>query len=565
MPRLRPLPWLALLALAAVTLLWRLGSIGLVGPDEPRYAEIAAEMATAHAYVTPRLMGQPWFEKPVLYYWLAAADFRLLGVGDGAARLPNALLGLALCGGLILFLYRERGERAALVGGLVALSSAFVIGYGRAAALDMTLTAPLALAQFALLAWLRHHAAGRRAAAGRWLATAAALLGLATLAKGPVALVLAGGGLLGYALWARRPAWALATLRPGPLALYLAVAAPWYLLVARRHPDFLRIFFLQHNLERFSSGVFHHAQPFWYYLPILLLAIFPWSALAALPWIEWRRNGWPAPSDGAPSTKSYLLAWVLVTVGFFSLSHSKLPGYILPALPALVALIALAAVDLGDRLPRWPLQLSVGGAAAVLLAFPVWLATRLAQAGAPHRPAVLAVGFSGLHVVTLAVLAWLLWRGSRPLLWGTTAAAMALAVLAGTGRYAAPLDLLLSARPLAGVLAAQPIPALPSYPETTVAGGDYSDGEVPAAFAQSCPLWGWRLRREARYGAEFYLHRVLPELAGTASWPPHAWVVINAWDGDLFSRAAQDAHRDLTPVAVPAAAPWRVYRVDAQP
>ena len=572
MPRARPYLWFALRfalpLLAGVMLFWRLGGIGLVGPDEPRYAQIAAEMVTSHDYVTPRLMGQPWFEKPVLYYWLAAANFHLFGVTDVAARLPAALLGLALCLGISLFLYRERGERAAFIGGLLALTSAFVVGYARAAAMDMPLTAPLALAQFALFAWLQHDVAGRSRPARRWLAAAAVLLGLATLAKGPVALVLAGGTLLAYALWKRHPAWAWATVRPWSVALYLAVTAPWYVVVARRHPGFLRIFFLQHNLERFSSGVFHHAQPFWFYLPMLLAAIFPWSALLVLPWIDWRRHGWPSAPDAAPSSKPYLLCWGLVPLVFFSLSRSKLPGYILPAVPALIALIALAADDLWDRLPRWPLQVSAASAAALLLGFPLWLDARLAKALSVTGRAHLDIGFSAMHLLAIAVLVWLLWRGSRPLLFGAAALAMALAVLAGTGRYASTLNTLLSARPLADVVAAQPIPATPTFPRSAEPGTGQSDGEVPAAFAQACPLWGWRLQRETRYGAEFYLHRVLPELSETASdaWPPRPiWVVINARDSQQFSLAAQAAGRTLTSLTVAPATPWRVFRVAGQP
>jgi len=561
MSRTRSLLWLALLGLAAVTLFWRLGGIGLVGPDEPRYAEIAAEMFGTHDYVTPRLMGQPWFEKPVLDYWLAAGSYHLLGVTDAAARLPSALLGFMLCLGLTVFLYRQRGERAAMIGALLCFSSAFLIGFARAAAMDMPLTAPLALAQLSLFVWLQRHAENRKSAP--WLAAVVVLLALATLAKGPVALVLAGGTLLAYAFWARQPRWALASLQPWAVGLYLAVAAPWFVLVAHRNPGYLRIFFLQHNVERFTTGVFHHAQPFWFYIPILLAALFPWTAMAVLPFLDWRRGGWTA-NGPAPHLKRYLWCSVLVPLVFFSLSRSKLPGYLLPAVPALIALIALAADDLWERMPRWPLVLNAALAAGLLLAFPVWLDVRWAKALVPGGHVSVTLGFAGMHVAIFAVLVWLLWRGSRPILLGAAAAGMAVAVLWATGPYAVQLDTLVSARPLARALAAQPIPGTPTFPKTTTPGTEQSDGEVPPAFAQQCPLWGWRLQRETRYGAEFYLHRVLPELDGaaTAAWPQHGWVVVNARESDQFPAAARDAGRIATPTAPTPAAPWRIFQLN---
>ncbi|MGH9481071.1 MAG: ArnT family glycosyltransferase, partial [Terriglobales bacterium] len=304
---------LAWAATAWVMLFAGLGAVGLIGPDEPRYAAIAAAMGRSRDFITPRLWGVPWLEKPILYYWLAALAGGLGRIGDAAARLPNAALAAALSLALGLFLWRVHSARAGVLAAWLTLTAAMTIVLGRAATTDMTLAAPFALGMMALYLFLREQRS-------RWLMGAAAALALATLAKGPVAVVLAGLALIGFAATQRR--WRLAwrrlgdgqsasrrplpgiaahppsdqrerpwqevashpaLLRPWAVALYFLVASPWFVAVQWRNPEFFRVFFLQHNLERFASNRFEHPQPLWFFVPVLLLALFPWTGWLGLP------------------------------------------------------------------------------------------------------------------------------------------------------------------------------------------------------------------------------------------------------------------------------------------
>ncbi|MGH9518792.1 MAG: glycosyltransferase family 39 protein, partial [Terriglobales bacterium] len=298
-------------ALAWLALLWRLGSFGLAGPDEPRYAAIAAGMLRHKDWITPRLWGSPWFEKPVLYYWLAGLSQGVTHVGAAAARRPNAILAVILCAAMALFLRREHSARAGWLAGFMGLSSAFVIGLGRAATTDMTLTVPLTLALLAGYMWWQ-----RRGAVT--LAWAAVALAFAVLAKGPVAVALAALILIPFAATQRRlrDVWQLA--RPLPLALFFIIAAPWYIALELRQPEFFRVFFLQHNLERFATNKFEHPQAWWFYLPVLLLAVFPWTGWLLLPLQSaarrLRHRGWGGFRDGRDAAlKFYLGLWVLAT------------------------------------------------------------------------------------------------------------------------------------------------------------------------------------------------------------------------------------------------------------
>ncbi|MGN6594050.1 MAG: glycosyltransferase family 39 protein, partial [Terriglobales bacterium] len=396
-----------LLSLAAVALGWAtlvagLGSFGLLGPDEPRYAAIAAAMARTHDWITPRLWGAVWLEKPVLLYWLAGLSDWFHGAATAASsRLPNALLAAAMIVALALFLRRVHSARAAWLAVFIGLSSAFVFGFGRAATTDMTLTAPLALALMALYLWTT---AGRAA----WLRWAAVGLALATLAKGPVAVVLAGLTVAAFCATQRQWVWARKIWRPAAIAIYFVIAAPWFIAVQMANHQFLREFFLQQNLERFASNRFEHPQPLWYYLPVLLLAVFPWSGWLGLPLGQaarrLRARGWRRAWDGRDAPLHFwLLLWMLAPVVFFSISQSKLPGYILPAIPAAIALIAVSAAERWENLPRWPLLISavLAGLLPVGVRWAPWL---LAPRGARAPAVVLLQDSGGLLLTGLAVL-----------------------------------------------------------------------------------------------------------------------------------------------------------------
>jgi 4-amino-4-deoxy-L-arabinose transferase-like glycosyltransferase len=346
----------ALLILATLYVCYfsHLGAIGFVGPDEPRYAWIARDMVETGDWVTPRLYGKPWFEKPPLYYWGTALSFRLFGVSEAAARLPSAVSALLATLALAWLALRLYGVETARWLLLLLPTTVGMIGFSRAAATDMPFSAMLTIAMVAAVVVLGLTPSRNPVEADRtggaspaptlsatpWLALIAFgfFLGFAVLAKGPAAIVLCGGAVFFWALFTKRWRDAFRLVHPTAIASFCATALPWYILCARRNPDFLRIFIIEHNFKRYLTPEFQHIQPFWFYVPILLLAVFPWTLMFYGPlkdlWV-WRSAR--SPVDPACL---YLCCWAGFTVLFFSVSKSKLPGYVLPAEPALALLLA---------------------------------------------------------------------------------------------------------------------------------------------------------------------------------------------------------------------------------
>ena len=344
-----------------------LGAIGFVGPDEPRYAWIARDMVETGDWVTPRLYGKPWFEKPPLYYWGAAICFKLFGVSEVAARLPSAISALLATLAMAWLAWRVYGPETARWLLLLLPTTVGMIGFSHAAATDMPFSAmvTIAIVCAAVLVGLvsdescrdgaqhsldpaRDKAAlipGDGAVARRrWLALIlfGLFIGLAVLAKGPATIILCGGTLFFWALFTKRWRDALRLLHPAAIATLCATALPWYILCARRNPDFFRIFIIEHNFKRFLTPEFQHIQPFWFYVPIFLVGIFPW-----LFWIS------GIFSRGPENTKNreinfLALSWALLPILFFSVSQSKLPGYILPSIPPAIFLVARTI----EMLPR---------------------------------------------------------------------------------------------------------------------------------------------------------------------------------------------------------------------
>jgi 4-amino-4-deoxy-L-arabinose transferase-like glycosyltransferase len=390
---------------------FRLTGMGLIGPDEPRYAWVAREMARSGDWVTPRLWGQAWFEKPALPYWLAAAAFRC-GLGaDWAPRLPVACLSLLF---LLLFYWRikvEFGPAAARYAAAVLATSAGWVAYSRAAVFDMPLTATCSAAMLALLAWL-----DRRQP--RWLIAAAVFLGLAVLAKGLVAPALAGLTLLCWA--ARKGAGIIRELlRPVPVLVFAVVCLPWYgLCYARNGSIFLREFFWKHHFERYAAGALAHNQPPWYFLPVLALFLLPWTPLAAAlnPAAVWKEG-----------RSFFLLLWAVVTVVFFSFSRDKLPGYVLPALPPLAA---LAGIGLARKRPK---LLAMPLCALVLSLIPVAASVLPEALDGGLSAAIRNAAFPPVPLLAAVILAGMIWAfersGRRP----AAVAVLALSAAAGYG------------------------------------------------------------------------------------------------------------------------------------
>ncbi len=326
---------LALIAFCGFLFFAGLQVIGLVGADEPRYAQIAREMLQRGDWVTPVLGAQSWLEKPPLYYWATMLAYKATGeVSDWAARLPSAIF----CSLMIFFIYvwaRHFRRGMQLDAALITAASAIMIGFGRSASTDMPLTAMFTAAMLSWYGWYSNQNRG-------WLLAFYLFTGLGTLAKGPVAVLLAGLIIVVFAVLRQDWRLILRTLWPAGILLYLAVTLPWFIAVQRANPEFFRTFLLQHNVGRFSTNLYHHAQPFWFYLPVALLALVPWTVFVIVALVDavrdWRFSAQQPP--GAEDLRTYLTVWFLLPIAFFSLSQSKLPGYILPAIPAGTILLA---------------------------------------------------------------------------------------------------------------------------------------------------------------------------------------------------------------------------------
>ncbi len=323
---------LLLLLLFGFLFLHGLGNAPLIDPDEGRYAEIPREMLVQSDFITPTLNYVKYFEKPPLLYWANAASLHLLGQTEFAARLPSVLSGLftvllTYIAGRRLF-NRQTGNMAALILGSCA---AFMM-QSRIILTDMLLTFCLTAALFSFIMAARSKEGG-----GKNLYRIFFIFcGLAVLAKGLIGIVLPAGIILLYVLLDRR--WELLAKIPwiSGLLLFLLITAPWFVLVSIANPEFPHFFFIREHFQRYTTEIHSRSQPFWFFLPILLLTMLPWSFF--LPGSLGRALRERLQNKGL---MLYLLLWPLVIILFFSFSSSKLIPYILPAFPPLALLLAV--------------------------------------------------------------------------------------------------------------------------------------------------------------------------------------------------------------------------------
>ena len=352
---------LLVLACGIALFIWRLGSTGLVDETPPLFAASARAMAETGDWLTPRVNGLPRYDKPPLVYWLMGLGYLLPGqslwnpLGSWAASLPSALSSVVVMLALAATLLRwpqptpagAQGDlggatRSALTAFSAALAfalSPLVLIWSRVAVSDSLFTATLALSL--LLFWRRYADPECQGWWPAWL-----LLGLAVLTKGPVALVLVGLTLALFAWWQGEPKLLMRLWRPLPgLVITAAVALPWYgaELLVEGEP-FWQSFFGYHNLQRFTSVVNHHLQPWWFFGPMLVVASLPFTPLLLLGLAQALARGRRQPARA--SLGPFAACWLLVVFGFFTLAATKLPSYWLPATPAAGVLIALAAQDL---------------------------------------------------------------------------------------------------------------------------------------------------------------------------------------------------------------------------
>lgn len=330
----RPAVLLALVALCAVTFFLGLGRVGLLGPDEPRYAEVAREMFASGDYISPRLCGCLWFEKPALFYWMAAASYHLLGVSEYAARLPSALAGTVTVLALLGVLQRTGLARVGVASSLVLATSAIFIGFARGASPDMILTAAVTVALLAGYMWTR--ATGRSRIV--CVAVLSAATGIAVLAKGLVGVALVVPVFAIHLVVTGRLKSISWRECVGGLAIVLAVGLIWYGPVTARHGwEFLDEFFYKHHIRRYLTNRYHHPAPIYFYPFVALAGAMPWTFFL-VPAVTRLRRLRPRIS-ARDSILALAWVWVAWPLIFFSFSVAKLPGYLLPVFPALAIII----------------------------------------------------------------------------------------------------------------------------------------------------------------------------------------------------------------------------------
>ena len=333
--------WIVLIALFTIVWFANLDGRKLQHPDEGRYAEVAREMTVTHDWLTPRLNGLKYFEKPPLQYWLTAASIDAFGVREGAVRLVPALAGWLAVVAIGFAGWRLAGPDVGAYAALALAGSVWWFGNSHLVTLDALLSLWLAVALGAFLLAQRAAASARERFG--WMMLAWAAIAAATLTKGLVALVIPGGALFFYTLATRDFAlWKRLHIAAG-LTLAVAIAAPWFVAVSRANPEFAQFFFVHEHFERFLTTEHHRAGAWWYFIPLLLVGLLPWLAI----WVWTLASSWRdavAESNGF-SWPRFCLVWAAFVFIFFSVSGSKLPSYILPMFPAL-------ALPLGAQLAR---------------------------------------------------------------------------------------------------------------------------------------------------------------------------------------------------------------------
>ncbi|MGP1678435.1 MAG: glycosyltransferase family 39 protein [Giesbergeria sp.] len=419
-----------LVLLVAFTAVWfsNLEYRKLVNPDEGRYAEIPREMVASGDWITPRLNDIKYFEKPALQYWATAAAYNLFGEHQWTARLWSAVTGFL--GVLMVFFTGRRlfGGEAGWYAALVLGSSLLWVLIAHVNTLDMGVSFFLSAAVCAFA--LAQRDAAQEHTRSRWMLAVWAALALALLSKGLIGLVLPGAALFLYILIERD--WRLAgRLRlVAGIALLLALSLPWFVAVSRANPEFFHFFFIHEHFERFLTKQHGRYQPPYYFIPVLLAGMLPWTVTL----IDALARAWKRDPRQRFQAQRFLFIWAAVVFVFFSVSDSKLVSYILPMFPALALLIGVRLTQLGARALAWQ-TLPAALAGIALLA----LLPGIARYASREVPVEMLRDYSDwliaaaiLQIAGAAACAWLAWRGK------TNAA---LAVLAGAGLAFAQLAL----------------------------------------------------------------------------------------------------------------------------
>jgi 4-amino-4-deoxy-L-arabinose transferase-like glycosyltransferase len=442
----------------------------LLDPDEGRYAEIPREMLASGDWVTPRFDGLEYFEKPPLQYWATAIAYEAFGVSEWSSRLWSVGLAFACLPLTFAWVARLYGRAAGRLALTALAVSPFFLVVGHINLLDGAFTFFLTAA--VLTFTLAQTSPPRSQAERRWMLTAWAAAALAVLSKGIVVGVLAGAALMLYTLSERETlTWRRLHLAAG-LPLFALVAAPWFVVVSVRNPAFPEFFFVHEHFARFLTTVHQRVEPWWYFLPLLLLAVLPWIVPLARACGRVAASGATPPdaARAAPSAQfkplKFLLVFAAVTLVFFSASGSKLAPYILPLLPALAAVTG-AASGAGDRLARHAAR--IGAALIGVVAGGLLLYSARRNSYVPHE-ALLWAGAAVLTAVAAVALTWRAWPAARTSAFLATAVAAILGWQCLLSEYSvipparSARELVRAARPYIG--ASTPLYSVGQYRET---------------------------------------------------------------------------------------------------
>jgi 4-amino-4-deoxy-L-arabinose transferase-like glycosyltransferase len=383
----------SLLALFIIAWLYMLGVRTLVPPDEGRYAEMAREMLASGDWITTRLNGVKYFEKPPLQTWMNALSFAVFGLGDWQARLWTGLCGLLGIGLTGYAGAKVFGQRVGLYAALVLGSSFFWVACGQIDSLDMGLSAMMTITLCGLLIAQRDDAgaAERR----NWMLACWAGMALAVLSKGLIGVVLPGAVLVLYTLTARDwRIWSRLHIGKG-LLLFFAIAAPWFVLVALKNPEQPHFFFIHEHFERFLLKTHHREAAWWTFLALSVVGMVPWVGVLFQSLALGAKR-----EPGRFRPRLLLLIWALFILAFFTKSNSKLPGYILPIFPALALLVA-CYLESGSRQGRMLAGGLMAALGAALLGFVPFIPKLARHAGElalyqAYQPWVMAAGFVAL-------------------------------------------------------------------------------------------------------------------------------------------------------------------------
>jgi len=506
----------------------------LFEPDEGRYAEIPREMLTSGDWVTPRLNDVKYFEKPPLQYWATAIAYSMFGVSAWSSRLWAFWLAFACIPMTYAFARAMYGTRTGVAAALALCTNPLFVLVGHFNLLDSAFTFFTTAAVFSFL--MSRRASNDAIRERRWMLLTWVSLACAVLTKGVAILVLLGATVAVYSLSTRDAhIWRRWHAGAG-LPLLLIIAVPWFAIVSLRNPEFPWFFFVHEHVTRFLTTVHGRAGPWWYFLPLTLMAMAPW--IPCVPrslQVAWRGSGGGSASN---VTGRFLVVWCLLVLAFFSTSQSKLPPYIVPAMPSLAVLLALGST--GDQSTARRASWITAGLIAVLaagLAGFTW-----------HRSAALPPGMIGWLAASLLVSACgVLLVGWRGTVWPGPRRALAFACTSIIGWQAlimsyAALPPIRTALPLVSTVRPLISPDEPLY----------SVGE----YRQSVPPYLGRTLRLAAYRGEFDFglsHDTVPYL-------PTLGAFMNEWRRrqDAIAFVSPDAYAEL----VRRGAPMRILASD---